>query len=201
MTTEKDFLPNREEDYENDTLTNKHLLAEHEYDGIRELDNKMPFWLRWLFYLSILFAIVYLVRFFIFKSEDLYQLAEYNKEVAKAGERPSAAGSETFEIVLLEDDASLASGKETWEKTCAVCHMADGGGLVGPNMTDKYWIHGNTLEDIMNVISNGVIEKGMIPYKDQIPAQKRLEVASYILARLQGSTPANPKEPQGDLYE
>jgi cytochrome c oxidase cbb3-type subunit 3 len=76
----------------------------------------------------------------------------------------------------------------------------DGGGLVGPNMTDNYWIHGNTIEDQFKIVTNGVIEKGMIPYKDQLSEQKRLEVVSFILVKLQGSTPAAPKEPQGKEY-
>jgi cytochrome c oxidase cbb3-type subunit III len=86
-------------------------------------------------------------------------------------------------------------------KICAVCHLADGGGLVGPNMTDNYWIHGNKIEDLFNVTTTGVIEKGMISYKDQLSVRQRLEVNSYILTELVGSTPANPKEPQGELFE
>ena len=190
------------EDYEYDTLTNEKLIKDHDYDGIRELDNDLPPWWKWLFYITIIFAVVYCIRLFIFHADDLMQYREYANEIENVeSEKPQATDeSTTFELVLLEDEASLASGKETWDKICAVCHLVDGGGLVGPNMTDNYWIHGNTVEDLYKIVETGVIEKGMIPYKDQLSEQKRLEVVSYILVKLQGTTPATPKDPQGKAY-
>lgn len=191
----------KSEEYEYDTLTNERLIKDHDYDGIRELDNPMPPWWKWLFYLTIIFAVIYMIRIFVFKSDDLIQDREYANEmedVAKAA--PAEAEEAEFELVLLEDEAALASGKETWDKICAVCHLVDGGGLVGPNMTDNYWIHGNTVEDMFKIITNGVIEKGMIPYRDQLSEQKRLEVISFILVNLQGTTPATPKAPEGTEY-
>ena len=189
------------EDYEYDTLTNDKLIKDHDYDGIRELDNDMPTWWKWLFYITIIFAIVYSIRLFVFHSDDLVQNREYENAMAEAEmNKPVQAEAAAFEIVVLDDDASIASGKETWDKICAVCHLIDGGGLVGPNMTDNYWIHGNTVEDLYNIVEIGVIEKGMIPYKDQLSEQKRLEVVSFILVNLQGSTPATPKAPEGDEY-
>lgn len=193
---------NTHDEYEYDTLTNERLIKDHDYDGIRELDNALPPWWKWLFYLTIIFSVIYLIRLFVFHSDDLVQNAEYADEM-KAAELAApkpAEGTATFQVVLLEDPASLAAGKETWTKICAVCHLPDGGGLVGPNMTDNYWIHGNTVQDLFNTVTNGVIEKGMIPYKDQLSEQKRLEVVSYILVDLVGSTPANPKAPEGTEY-
>ena len=190
------------EDYEYDTLTNEKLIKDHDYDGIRELDNDLPPWWKWLFYLTIVFAVVYLFNLFVLKSDNLIQYREYANEmetVENAKPAPSEDAA-AFEVVLLEDEASLASGKETWDKICAVCHLVDGGGLVGPNMTDNYWIHGNTVEDLYKIVETGVIEKGMIPYKDQLSEQKRLEVVSFILVELQGSTPATPKAPEGKEY-
>jgi cytochrome c oxidase cbb3-type subunit 3 len=192
------------EDYEIDTLTNDRLIKDHDYDGIRELDNDLPPWWKWLFYITIVFAVVYLIRLFVFHSDDLVQEREYADEMegyqqkAEAG----AAGESTapFELALLEDDASLANGQETFESICAACHLKDGGGLVGPNMTDNYWIHGNTVEDLYKVATDGVLEKGMLSYKSQLSDQKRLEVVSYILVKLQGTTPANPKAPEGTQY-
>ncbi|PLW94583.1 MAG: hypothetical protein C0591_12570 [Marinilabiliales bacterium] len=190
------------EDYEYDTLTNEKLIKDHDYDGIRELDNDLPPWWKWLFYLTIVFAVVYSIRLFVFRSDDLIQYREYANEMENLENAKPAApeGAAAFEVVVLEDETSLASGKETWDKICAVCHLVDGGGLVGPNMTDNYWIHGNTVEDLYKIVETGVIEKGMIPYKDQLSEQKRLEVVSYILVELQGSTPATPKAPQGKEY-
>ncbi|MDP3443506.1 MAG: cbb3-type cytochrome c oxidase N-terminal domain-containing protein, partial [Ignavibacteria bacterium] len=175
---------------------------DHEYDGIRELDNDLPPWWKWLFILCIVFAVLYMIRLWVFRADDLIQGKEYNKEMVDSkAKQENSASTEAFEIEILDDATSLANGKETWTKICAVCHLADGGGLVGPNMTDNYWIHGNTIENMFNVVTNGVIEKGMISYKDQLSPQKRLEVLSYILIEIHGSTPATPKEPQGVLYE
>jgi len=188
------------EDYEYDTLTNDRLIKDHDYDGIRELDNDLPPWWKWLFYITIVFAIIYLIRLFVFHADDLVQDKEYENVMAEAAAEQPQQDAAAFEIVLLEDDASLTSGEETWGKICSACHLADGGGLVGPNMTDNYWIHGNTVEDLYEIVEKGVIEKGMIPYKDQLSPQKRLEVVSYILVKLQGTTPANPKEPEGEEY-
>ena len=190
------------EDYEYDTLTNERLIKDHDYDGIRELDNDLPPWWKWLFYITIIVSVVYMIRIFVFQSDDLIQASEYNNEMAAAqASMPAKTATEAvFTVELLTDDASLAAGQETWTKICSVCHLIDGGGLVGPNMTDNYWIHGNTVQDLFNVVTNGVIEKGMIPYKDQLSEQARLDVISYILVKLQGTTPATPKEPQGTAY-
>lgn len=182
-----------------DSVTNVPLIKDHEYDGIKELDNDMPSWWVWLFIITIVFSLVYLVRLWVFRADDLIQEKEFQKEMAAAPKMNRPV--EELAMAYLEDDLSLSNGKETWTKICAVCHLADGGGLVGPNMTDKYWIHGNKVEDMFAVITNGVIEKGMIPYKDQLTPRQRLEVISYIMLRLNGSTPAAPKEPQGELYE
>lgn len=188
-------------EYEYDTLTNERLIKDHDYDGIRELDNPMPPWWKWLFYITIVFAVIYMIRIFVFKSDDLIQEREFANEMENvAKEAPSESEAAEFKLVLLEDEAALASGKETWDKICAVCHLVDGGGLVGPNMTDNYWIHGNSVEDMFKIITNGVIEKGMIPYRDQLSEQKRLEVISFILVKIQGTTPATPKAPEGTEY-
>jgi len=203
MSTADEQVKNKsqEQDYEIDTLTNERLISDHEYDGIRELDNDLPPWWKWLFYLTIVFAIVYMIRLFVFEADDLVQQTEYNKEMAKAASMaPAPTSTEAFELKVLTDQTSLANGKAIFDKICAVCHLVDGGGLVGPNMTDDYWIHGNTIEEMFNTVTNGVIEKGMISYKDQYSPQQRLEVLSYIIT-LHGTTPATPKAPQGDLKE
>ena len=186
------------EGYEIDTLTNERLLKDHTYDGIQELDNDLPPWWKWLFYLTIVFAIIYSVRLFVFHADDLVQAREYEIVVdAAAAETPDAAN---FEVVLLTDPADLSAGKETWTKICSACHLVDGGGIVGPNMTDNYWIHGNTVEDLYRIVADGVIEKGMIPYKGQLSDKARLQVVSYILTEIVGTTPATPKAPEGDEY-
>jgi cytochrome c oxidase cbb3-type subunit III len=201
MSTAENTPEKKHEDYEIDTLTNDRLLSDHEYDGIRELDNDLPPWWKWLFIITIVFSIVYLERLWIFKSDSIIQEKEFEKEMAMAAEARAALAADKFEMVVLTDEKSQAAGKEIWTKVCAVCHLADGGGLVGPNMTDNYWVHGNTVQEMFDLVTEGVIEKGMIPYRDQLSPRQRLEVISYITVELVGSTPANPKEPEGELLE
>ncbi|MBN2172930.1 MAG: c-type cytochrome [Bacteroidales bacterium] len=200
MTTDEISKNKDQEQYEIDTLTNDRLIKDHEYDGIKELDNDLPPWWKWLFYISIAFGIIYLVRLWVFQSEDLYQVQEYQKDMEEAASIVTKPAAD-FEIKVLDDPASLANGKDTYDKICQVCHLIDGGGLVGPNFTDNYWIHGNTMEDMYQIVTDGVIEKGMIPYKDQLSPTQRLEVLSYIIKDLHGTTPANPKAPQGEELE
>jgi cytochrome c oxidase cbb3-type subunit 3 len=203
MSTNEETKKNSDQgkDYEIDTLTNDRLIADHEYDGIRELDNDLPPWWKWLFYICIAFAIIYMVRLWVFNADDLYQDREYEKEMADvAASIPVQPEAGQFEIKVLTDPASIASGKELYDKICHVCHLMDGGGLVGPNFTDNYWIHGNTIEDWYGVVTNGVLAKGMISYKDQLSPTQRLEVLSYIVT-LHGTTPATPKAPEGQEME
>lgn len=202
MSSKEETLKNNQgQDYEIDTLTNDRLIADHEYDGIKELDNDLPPWWKWLFYITIVFAIVYMVRLWVFEADDLIQESEYQNELAEAASlMPAQPSAAEFEIKLLTDAESIAKGKEVYEKICHVCHLLDGGGLVGPNFTDDYWIHGNTVENWFETVTNGVIEKGMIPYKDQLSPTQRLEVLAYI-ATLHGTTPASPKAPEGNQMD
>ena len=202
MSTKEEQVNNRGEKYEIDTLTNDRLIADHDYDGIKELDNDLPPWWKWLFYITIAFGIIYMVRLWVFEADDLYQDKEFEKEMAEAASMMPAKSDANFEVKLLTDATSLANGKEIYDKICLVCHLADGGGIVGPNFTDDYWIHGNTIEDWFEIVTNGAqdISKGMIPYKDQLSPTQRLEVMGYI-ATLHGTTPASPKAPEGELME
>jgi cytochrome c oxidase cbb3-type subunit 3 len=159
------------------------LLLDHEYDGIQELDNNLPRWWVWLFYITIIFAAGYLVHFHVTKVGDL-QIAEYNKEM-KAGEQLKAAAMGNFEASLTtlqpsSDAAMLENGRQTYAKYCAPCHRADGGGLVGPNLTDDYWIHGSNYTDTVKVIWDGVPAKGMITWKAVLKPNEIQAVASYI---------------------
>ncbi len=142
------------EGYEVDTLTNERLIKDHSYDGIKELDNDLPPWWKWLFYLTIIFSIVYMIRLFVFQSDDLIQTREYEVAMEKSNaDKPANTNSEPFKLEMLTSSADLEAGKETWIKICAACHLVDGGGLVGPNMTDNFWIHGNSVEDMFKIIT------------------------------------------------
>lgn len=174
------------------------LLMDHEADGIRELDNKLPRWWVYLFYGTIVFAVVYLLYYHVLGAGDL-MAAQYDKEM-KVGNELKARAMKKFEdeIARLEPSKEavvLAGGKQTFLRLCAPCHRPDGGGLVGPNLTDDYWIHGGKFSDNVNTIWNGVPEKGMITWKNYLKPSEVYEVASYIYT-LRGTHPPNPKPPE-----
>jgi cytochrome c oxidase cbb3-type subunit III len=174
------------------------LLLDHDYDGIRELDNKLPRWWVWLFYGTILFAAGYLMYYHVFGMGDL-MAAEYQKEM-KQGAALKAAAMSQFEagIATLQpstNPAVLAQGHAIFLRLCAPCHRADAGGLVGPNLTDDYWIHGSKFSDNVTTIWNGVPAKGMITWKNYLQPKEIVAVASYIYT-LRGTHPPNPKPPE-----
>ena len=170
-------------------------LMQHEIDGIRELDNLLPKWWVWLFYFTIIFSVVYVGYYHVFHVGDL-QAVEFQKEFAK-GEEIKTAAIARFETSLgtlepSKDQAIIALGQQTFVGSCAACHRADGGGLVGPNLCDDYWIHGGKFEDNLKTIWNGVPEKGMVTWRGVLKPDQIYAVASYIYT-LRGSNPANPK--------
>jgi cytochrome c oxidase cbb3-type subunit III len=170
------------------------LLLDHDYDGIQELDNNLPRWWVWLFYITIIFSGVYLVYYHVAGGGNL-QAAEYVNEM-KAGEQIKSAAMGKFEssIATLQpstDAAVLEAGRQTYVKLCAPCHRVDGGGLVGPNLTDDYWIHGSNYADSIKVIWDGVPAKGMITWKTVLKPDQIQAVASYIYT-LRGAKLATP---------
>ncbi len=204
--TDDNKLPHDEPEI--DELTKEKYHADSEYDGIRELDNKLPAWWLYLFYFTIIFALVYLVGYNLAEWWPL-QDDEYKNEVAAASFIKQQTPTETIDLanmVPLTAEADLASGKETYDKICVTCHGKFAEGLVGPNMTDMYWIHGDstnnrvTIKNLYNVVINGVIEKGMISYKDQLSPLQIQQVLSFILT-FQGTNPPNPKPAQGRKYD
>lgn len=179
------------------------IMFDHAYDDIRELDNKIPPWFHYLFYGSIIFGIFYMINYHILSSGDV-QATEYKEELQLAEMKreeliKSGALLDENTLTALTDVAALNSGKDIFVKNCAVCHTEKGGGLVGPNLTDDYWIHGRGIKNIFATIKNGVPNKGMISWKAQLNPRQIQEVASYILT-LRGTNPPNPKAPEGVLY-
>jgi cytochrome c oxidase cbb3-type subunit 3 len=178
------------------------LLLDHEADGIKELDNDLPRWWVWLFYLCILQAAGYLLYYHVFNLGKL-QAAEYAEEF-KAGEAIKAGALQKFEssIANLTPDknkAVLDKGLQTFTTYCSPCHRPDGGGLVGPNLTDDYWIHGSQYSDTLKVIWNGVEDKGMLAWKKQgFKPEDVISVASYIYT-MRGTKPPNPKPPENTV--
>ena len=175
---------------------------EHEFDGIKELNNPPPPWILTLFYLTVVFSIFYFVYYHVWGKGDL-QDEEYQREMAeaKAKVEKHKAATKQLEIVLLSDATDIAAGEKIYkEKLCATCHGQLGeGNVIGPNLTDKHWIHGGKIEDVFRVIKDGVPAKGMTAFKSQLSEEGILQVSSYILAKLQGTNPANAKTPEGEL--
>lgn len=182
------------EDYDN----NDPLLMDHEADGIRELDNNLPAWWVWLFFLTTVFAVIYMLYYHVLKAGDL-QAAEYSKEM-KAGNEIKSASLAKFEASLAtmepsKDQVVIEKGHGIFLRLCAPCHRPDGGGLVGPNLCDDYWIHGSNYVDNLRTIVNGVPEKGMLTWKGILKPDEISAVGSYIYT-LRGSHPVNPKPPE-----
>lgn len=180
------------------------IMLDHDYDGIKELDNNLPPWWKYGFYLTIVFAVVYLYMYHVDGSADL-QTVEYEKEMAKAKteneEYMKTAANKVDEntITYLADAKDQAAGKDAYLASCAACHGRAGEGGVGPNLTDAYWLHGGSIKDVFKSIKYGWPEKGMKSWKEDLSPMQIAQVTSYILS-LKDSNPANGKAPQGDLY-
>ncbi len=182
------------------------VMLDHNYDGIKELDNVLPPWWVYLFYGTIIFAGIYLVRYEILGSDN--QAQEFDKEVAEAkiavDEYNKTAPDQMSKdkVTLLTDAASIAAGKDIFTKNCIPCHRPDAGGQIGPNLTDDMWINGGGIKNVFNTIMEGGRDgKGMVSWKASIKPSEIQKVASYVLS-LQGSKPVNPKptEPEAKQW-
>ncbi len=181
------------------------ILFDHEYDGIRELDNSLPPWWVYMFYLSIGFAVVYM-GYYHFSDMGMSSAEQYEQEMEQAEERIQAylarQSSQVDEtnVEMIEDEGELAMGKTIFEANCVACHGMMGEGGVGPNLTDEYWIHGGSIKDVFKVVKYGVPEKGMISWKAQLRPKDMHQVSAYIMT-LVGTNPPNAKEPQGEKVQ
>ena len=182
------------------------LIKGHKYDGIREYDNPMPGWWTWIFIAAIIFAPIYALGVHSFDWIDDYgdDLAEAQAELATIRETHRASG--VFDedpralATYAADAAFVEAGAVNFQAVCAACHGEQGQGLIGPNLTDAYWIHGNQPADIYEMVRVGVPTKGMPGWEAQYSEQERAELMAFVLS-LKGTTPPNPKEPQGELME
>lgn len=180
----------------------KDLLIMHDYDNIQELDNPIPAWFNWLFYASVVFAVVYLLNFHVFKLGKL-QDEEYAVEMKQAAAEKEAflakAGNMIDENSVKIDKSAevLAAGQAVYTQNCVACHGDKGQGVVGPNLTDEYWLHGGSINKVFKTIKYGVPEKGMIAWEKQLSPKQISDVANYIES-LKGTNPPNPKAPQGE---
>lgn len=180
-----------------------HLL-DHDYDGIQELDNSLPPWWKYGFYFTIVFAVFYILRYHVWKTgPDPEQ--EYKTEMAVATKqieeyRKKAGDMVDEKTVTMADAAGIAEGDKIFHSNCFACHGGKGEGGVGPNLTDNYWLHGGTINDVFKTIKYGVAEKGMQAWEKTYSPSQIKSLASYIKT-LAGTNPPNPKAPQGDLFQ
>ncbi|HEY1037874.1 MAG TPA: cbb3-type cytochrome c oxidase N-terminal domain-containing protein [Bacteroidia bacterium] len=181
----------------------KDIMLEHDYDGIRELDNDLPPWWRYGFYVTIVAGVIYMINFHVVKTGDL-QDEEYDKSVAQAkleveAYMKTAASNVDETSVKQMEGTDVEKGKEVFIANCAACHGKEGQGTVGPNLTDPYWLHGGSLADVFKSIKYGWVDKGMKSWKEDLSPVQIAQVSSFIKT-LSGSNPSGAKAPQGDLY-
>lgn len=169
----------------------------HDYDGIQEYDNPLPRWWVWLLYGTMIWGVAY-VPYYHFGPGQLPEEA-YAQDMAEWNElHPPVQLASAEELDAMRDDQALVTqGADIYTTRCAACHAPDGGGLVGPNLTDDFTIHGYSMEKIAKTVFDGVPEKGMVPWKSQLKIEEIYAVSAYVY-QLRGKKAANPKDPQGD---
>jgi cytochrome c oxidase cbb3-type subunit 3 len=194
-------------------------LLDHNYDGIQEFDNPLPGWWLGLFYATILFAVIFIPYYYLGFGPTSAE--EYEQEMAEAramypgaaavtppgagapqpgGQAPQGAAAPPVALPSLRGDAAaIEAGKAIFTANCLPCHGAQGEGGIGPNLTDRYWLHGNTYDDMVNTITNGVPDKGMIAWKAMLNPEKIRQAAAFVYS-LKGTNPPNPKAAQGQEY-
>ncbi len=179
------------------------VLLDHDYDGIQELDNALPPWWKYGFYITIVVGFVYLLNFHVF-GIGKNPTEEYNAEMENARiqkERYEANNKDRIDEnnVPMADATGIKEGERLYEANCIACHLKGGAGSVGPNLTDDYWLHKGSLNDIYNTIKVGYPDKGMQSWSSQFNPKQISYLASYIKS-LHGSNPPNAKAAQGELF-
>ena len=185
----------------------KSIEMDHDFDGIRELDNNLPPWWKMLFVATVIWSVIYIGVYHVFNSLPL-SLGEYENEITQAEEQarifrasqPTAVIDENT-LIFTEDAAIIAKGKAVFEGSCIACHRMDGGGnAIGPNLTDAYWLHGGGIKNVYVTIKNGVVEKGMPAWGKSMSPQDVRDVSFYVLS-IQGTNPKEAKAAQGVEYK
>lgn len=180
------------------------IVLDHNYDGIRELDNDLPPWWVYMFYATIVFAVVYFLRYEVFDGTN--QIQEYEIEVAQAKadleeyKRNNKELIDAETVELMTDPSDLAMGKVIYADNCIACHKDNGGGGIGPNLTDDYWILGGGIKNIYRTIAEGGRPgKGMVAWKSELKPSEMAQVSSYVMS-LHGTNPPDAKAEEGELW-
>jgi cytochrome c oxidase cbb3-type subunit 3 len=186
---------------ENGKDERRDVVRDHDFDGIQEFDNRLPNWWVGTFVLTVLFGIWYWTGRHTFGTQPSHK-EEFEQDLAANQElqavKAAGGASDADVLAAYRDPKALAEGKQVFTTNCVACHLADGGGLIGPNFTDDYWIHGGKPSQIAATITNGVPDKGMVTWKGVLSPAQIKQVAAYVVS-LHGTKPAKPKEPQGTL--
>lgn len=174
----------------------------HVYDGIEEVNNPLPTWWQWTLYGTIVFAVIYWFDFEVLKvhrsSRESFE-AQAASEAKKKADEALAMGQITPEVLMSmsKDPKTVEDGRRIFTANCAACHRADGGGVIGPNLTDNYWLHGGKPDQVFKTVREGFVTKGMPPWGPQLGDAKSAAVVAYVLT-LRNTNVANGKAPQGD---
>lgn len=178
------------------------MIIPHSYDGIHELNNPVPRWFNVLFYGTMIFAAGYLYYYHIGDGpkQDQEYAAEMEKAVADKKAFLAVAAEKFDENSVKLDGSLIANGKSVFMANCIACHGEHGQGIVGPNLTDEFWLHGGSINDVFKTVKYGVPAKGMASWEKNLSSKNIAEVVNFIMS-LQGSKPANAKVPQGEKYE
>lgn len=186
--------------------TEEELTMDHQYDGISELDNPTPPWFNFLFYGTIVFSIVYLIQYHVIGEGNIME-QEYAAEMKQAEEMKrvnlanQANAVDETTVTLVSDKAILAEAAITFKAKCAACHGELAEGKNGPNLTDEYWIHGGTIQEVFKSIKYGIPQKGMIPWQNLMKPEEMQNMASYVIS-IQGSLPPGTgKAPEGNKMD
>jgi len=178
-------------------------LKDHSYDGIREYDNQLPRWWLWTFILTVIFGLGYWLYYHVYEigvpSTVEYQQIIEAQQLTQS--RQSVGAVESADVAQIrawqKDAAVLQRAAQLFTQNCAACHGVNGEGVIGPNLTDRYWLHGGTPDAIFHAITDGVPDKGMLAWKSILSTEQRAQLVAYILS-LANSNPPNAKAPQGD---
>ena len=180
----------------------KDIMLDHDYDGIKELDNQLPPWWKWGFVFTIIWAISYFSYYHVFHagplSGELYTNEMADAKAAKDAYMKTAKNN-VDENTVVFDASYVSDGQKIFTDNCVACHGSKGEGGVGPNLTDNYWLHGGKINDIFKTIKYGWPANGMKSWQSDFSAVQIAQLASYVKS-LKGTNPPNPKDPQGDLY-
>ena len=180
------------------------VLLDHDYDGIKELDNALPPWWKYGFYITVVVAVIYIFNFHVFEYGKNPE-QEYLAEMEQGKKMEEAYKAKTKNLVdennvVIADAAGIAEGEKLFKQSCVACHGQNGEGGIGPNLTDEYWLHGGAMNDIYKTIKLGYPDKGMQSWESMFTPVQMKDLASYVKS-IKGTKPANAKAPQGEVYK